>query len=199
MHTTSASYSLNCSFINHRVIVPGHMRSLGDVFWGAGCCVEQRVFYRVAELRRELRGGESKWLYIIAHSDKIRGMHVGESITINGEKFASMLPPRKERRPEMIFFNTCHAVQSGLVEASLKAGVKTVIASDKAILIQYMCAYAEAFFRSWLVDQLLLKQALEKTNHAFADKNISFEIYGHDRIDLRKMKGKRREVEKMRR
>ncbi|HLP48267.1 MAG TPA: hypothetical protein VK469_20155 [Candidatus Kapabacteria bacterium] len=171
-------YYLNSQGINRQVSVPLHFRKLVDIFHQGGYnSIGQAIHDKLLSFKRQLYGGDCKWLYIMAHSDKNKGMMAGETIAINGEKFARMLPPRPERRPELIFFNTCHAVRTGLVEESLQAGVKTVIATDEAIPIQHMCDYAETFFRTWLPEASSLKEALAKTNAAFAGKDIRFEIF----------------------
>jgi hypothetical protein len=170
---------LNSNQINRQVNISTHFRTLSRIL-RAGCDapLANDVFSTTDSLRRRLREGGYKVLYLLAHSNAAKGMVIGGRETINGRAFVSHLPSRRERLPRLVFFNTCDGVASGLVEASLRAGVQTVVAAAGPIRIDGMCGYAEGLFQSWVAERVPLAEAVQHTNEAFTAQGVRFEVFG---------------------
>ncbi|MDH5181137.1 MAG: CHAT domain-containing protein [Gammaproteobacteria bacterium] len=125
------------------------------------------------ELRRALQNG-ADILYLFAHSTQ-RGLVFPDETTANGPDFASLLPARLSRRPQLIFFNTCYAASNGLAQSALDAGVKKVIAPNESIPLQHITGYAETFFERY-VETRSKQQALHTANRQYEENGIKFHL-----------------------
>jgi hypothetical protein len=172
---TMELFYLSSPGLNNKLNPSLHFQNLASI---AGGETNQHCITGLAQLKRQLENNRSKLLYFLAHSDQNKGMYIGESVNINGQLFAKMLPKQKSRIPEIIIFNTCYGVQSGLAEAALAAGVKTVIATQQSISIKGMCDYTTQLLEVWIDGETSLRDSMDRTNTKYVNKGVEFGLYG---------------------
>jgi len=170
--------------INRQVNVASHFRALGILAGNTGMPIGSKVAPAADSVRRELQANRATVLYLLGHSEGKGGMIAGGSPALNGQTLATWLPRRVERVPRIILFNTCDGVASGLVEASLKAGVQTVVAAAGIIPIAVMCPYAETLFRIWINEDVPLAEAVQQTNTTFAKAGFRFDVFGDPSVTI---------------
>ncbi len=171
--------SINCMYLssnrlNQRLNASLHFKKLASIFSsdnGEPRCNDLSI------LKQQLANNRSPIIYFLAHSERKKGMYIGENANVNGDKLGSMLHTQTNRIPKIIIFNTCYGIQSGLVGASLKAGVQTVVATERTIPIAHMCAYIESLLENWQYGGLSLNKTVLQTNQAFKRRSVEFAVY----------------------
>lgn len=162
---------LDSPSLNKLLNVSLHFQKLSSII-GSNCT--QSKIQNLTSLKRQLKNNRSEIVYFLAHSDKDKGMYIGENVNINGKKLAEIFPTQEKRLPKLVIFNTCYGVQSGLVEACLNEGIETVVASDKAVPIKGMCGYMETVFEGMEDKRKTLNSVVKQANKNFEKRNIEF-------------------------
>lgn len=116
--------------------------------------------------------------YIIGHSNIKKGVQLGDK-WVSADTFKMRSQDNKIRT---IFLNTCYGIETGLAQAAIDSGAKTVIAASGKIPVKYMTQYAEAFFEKWTQNRVQVKDAIEATNAEYEDKDIQFTLLGNGRL-----------------
>ncbi|NOQ27980.1 MAG: hypothetical protein GQ564_21665 [Bacteroidales bacterium] len=157
---------LDSPSLNKQLNVSLHFQKLSSIM--EGNCTQSKI-QNLASLKTQLKNNCSEVVYFLAHSDKRKGMYIGENSNVNGEKLAALFSNQQQRIPKIVIFNTCYGVQSGLVEACLGVGVETVVASEGAITIKFMDRYMERIFEELKDRRRTLPTAVERVNKEFEE------------------------------
>lgn len=173
-YTSTNLLYLDSPSLNKQLNVSLHFQKLSSIM--DGNCTQSKIQNLVA-LKRQLKNNRSEIIYFLAHSDKDNGMYIGEESNVNGEKLTELFSNQQNRIPKLIIFNTCYGVQSGLVEACLIAGVETVVASEQAVPIGFMCGYMEVLFFGWKNKGLSWDKAIVQKNQNFDGLEIRYSVH----------------------
>lgn len=164
---------LDSPSLNRHINVSLHFQRLSSL--NDGRCTQYKI-QSLYDLKRQLKSNRSAMVYFLAHSDRIRGMYIGENININGEILTTLFSNQPLRIPRVVIFNTCYGIQSGLVDACLEAGVEVVFASRQAIRIKEMCGYWEVLLEKEIRSSESLHEDLTISNRDMSVP-IDFEAY----------------------
>jgi hypothetical protein len=169
---------LDSSRINRQVNVAAHLRALSGIAASAGIPTDSQVVFCADGVRRALQTCRATVLYLLGHSEGSGGMVAGGVPALDGTALTAWLLRRVGCLPRAIVFNTCDAVASGLVNAALVAGVPVVVAANRPIPIDRMCAYADTLLQTWLGAGASLTEATRFANDAFGPYSMRLDAAG---------------------
>lgn len=162
--------------INRQVNVAAHFRALGRIATSAGIPADSHMVFHADGVRRVLQTCRATVLYLLGHSEGSGGMVAGGAPVLDGRALTAWLLHRAGGLPRTILFNTCDAVASGLVSAALGAGVPAVVAANRPIPIDRICAYAETLLEIWLAAGASLTEATRLANDAFGPYRMRLDV-----------------------